>query len=212
MKKPQPQNLTALSDGTPTKIALLSTDIGYFYGPNPWPFNETLREALTIPTDNGSILLPDFGWTFAPGNYSWQFHGGNPYLMIGSTVKNDYTSADAGNGTDPAPVGNLRGTYLSYVSLTVKLYRQDGSVVQAEYLNFTSAPNNTAMGDQKFILESGKTVQVFFLPLSVQPRHRPLRNLRLFSISVSTDITKTCLRHFLLTTFGRELHSTAFQL
>jgi DNA-binding transcriptional ArsR family regulator len=163
MKKPQPQNLTASTDYTQTKIALLSTDIGYFYGPNPWPFNETLREALAIPIDNGSILLPDFGWTFSPENYSWRFHGGNPYLMIGATVKNDYTSTDALNGTDnTAPIGNFRNIYLSYVSLTAKLYRQDGTEVQAENLNFTSAPNNTVMGDQKFISESGKTTQVTF--------------------------------------------------
>jgi DNA-binding transcriptional ArsR family regulator len=165
-KKPQPQYLTTLTDGNSTKISLLSTDIGYFYGPNPWPLNETLREALTIPTDNGSILLPSFGWMFAPGNYSWIFsggNGGNPYLMIGATVKNDYTSADAGNGTDPtAPIGNLRGTYLSYLSLTVKLYSQDGSIVQTTNLNVTYAPNNTALGDQKFISESGTTTQVIF--------------------------------------------------
>jgi hypothetical protein len=85
IKKPnEPQYLTNLpdsnSESTPTKILLLPTDIGYFYGPNPLPFNETLRNALTVPLDNGSISLPDFGWQYASGNYSWDLMSGEPYL------------------------------------------------------------------------------------------------------------------------------------
>ena len=133
MKQPtEPQYLTSLPDneneGKPTKILLLSTNIGYFYGPNPWPFTETLRNELTVPLDNGSVSLPDFGWQYTPGNYRWALMTGEPYLMIGATIRNDYTSADAGNGNNPtAPIGNLRGSYLSYLSLTVRLYSQDGN-------------------------------------------------------------------------------------
>jgi hypothetical protein len=168
IKKPiESQYLTNLldikSEGNPTKILLLSTNMGYFYGPNPWPFNETLRNALTVPLDNGSISLPDFGWQYAPGDYNWLFMGGAPYLMIGATVRNDYTSVDAGNGNNPtAPIGNLRGSYLSYLSLTVRLYSQDDNIVKTTNLNFTYAPNNTALGDLKFISESGTTTQVLF--------------------------------------------------
>jgi DNA-binding transcriptional ArsR family regulator len=161
------QYLTTLSnsnsEGNPAKIFLLSTNTGYFYGPNPWPFNETLKDALTVSLDNGSVSMPDFGWQYAPGNYNWLFMGGGPYLMIGATVRNDYTSADAENGNNPtAPIGNLKGSYLSYLSLTVRLYSQDDNIVKTTYLNVTYAPNNTALGDQKFISESGTTTQVLF--------------------------------------------------
>ena len=161
------QYLTTLpgsnSGGNPTKIFLLSTTIGYFYEPNLPPFNESLRKALTIPLNGASVSLPDFGWQYAPGNYSWLLMSGAPYLMIGATVRNDYTSADAGSGTgSSSPIGNLRGVYLSYLSLTLKLYGQDGSIVQATNLNVTYAPNNTALGDQEFISESGTTTQVIF--------------------------------------------------
>jgi DNA-binding HxlR family transcriptional regulator len=178
IKQPaESQYLTTLPDsngeGT-TKILLLSTNIGYFYDPNPWPLSETLRDALTVPVDNGLVSLPDFGWQYAPGNYSWLLMSGGPYLMIGATIRNDYTSADAGNGNNPtAPIGNVRGVYLSFLSLTVKLYGQDGSIVQTTNLNVTSAPNNTALGDQEFISESGTTTQgVFYLsPSSLNIDH-----------------------------------------
>jgi len=168
IKQPnESQYLTTLpnstSEGSPTKILLVSTSIGYFYGPNIWPLSETLKDALTVPINNGSLSLPDFGWQYEPGNYSWLLMGGEPYLMIGATVRNDYTSADAGNSNNPsAPIGDVRGTYLSYLSLTVNLYGQDGSIVQTTQLNVTSAPNNAAVGDQKFISESGATTQVEF--------------------------------------------------
>jgi DNA-binding transcriptional ArsR family regulator len=187
-KPPEPQYLTNLSDsnseGKPTKILLLSTNIGYFFGPNPWPFNETLRNALTVPLDNGSISLPDFGWQYAPGNYSWLLMGGEPYLMIGANVRNDYTAADAGNGNNlTAPIGNIRGSYLSYLSLTARLYSQDGSIVQTTPLNVTYAPNNMALGDQKFISESGATTQVIFY---LSPSNLIIDHYEIFVSSLST--------------------------
>jgi DNA-binding HxlR family transcriptional regulator len=151
------------SRGNPTKIFLLSSTIGYFYGPNVLPFNENLRNALTVPLTNTTVSLPDFGWQYAPGNYSWLLMSGAPYLMIGAMVRNDYTSADAaGSAYSSSPIGNLRGVYLSYLSLIVKLYSQDGSVVQATNLNVNYAPNNTVLGNKEFLLESGTTTQVIF--------------------------------------------------
>ena len=189
IKKPtESQYLTNLpdsnSEGKPTKILLLSTSIGYFYGPNPWPFNKTLRNALTVPLDNGSVSLPDFGWQYAPGNYIWEFMGGEPYLMIGATIRNDYTSADAGNGNNPtAPIGNLRGSYLSYLSLTVRLYSQDGSIVQTKSLNANYPPNNVALGDQKFISQNGTTTQVMFY---LSPSSLSIDHYEIYVSSIST--------------------------
>ena len=161
------QYLTTLPEsnngGNPTKIFLLSTTIGYFYAPNLPPFNGSLRKALTIPLNSVSVSLPDFGWQYAPGNYSWLLMSGAPYLMIGATIRNDYTSADAKSGAgSSSPIGNLRGVYLSYLSLTVTLYSQDGSIMQAANLNVTAASDNTALGNQEFISESGTTTQVIF--------------------------------------------------
>jgi len=161
------QYLTTLpesnSGGNPTEIFLLSTTIGYSYEPNLPPFNETLRNALTVPLNSGSINLPDFGWQYVPGNYSYFLMSGAPYLMIGATIRNDYTSADAANSAgSSSPIGNLRGVYLSYLSLTVRLYSRDGSVIQATNLNVTYAPENSALGNQEFISESSMTTQVMF--------------------------------------------------
>jgi hypothetical protein len=182
------QYLTTIPDinneGNPTKILLLSTDIGYFYDPNPWPFNEPLRNALTIPLDNGSVSLPDFGWQYESGNYSWALMEGEPYLMIGNTIRNDYTSADAGNGnSSTAPIGNLRGSYLSYLSLSVRLYSQDGSIIQTKSLNAPSPPNNDALGDQKFISESGTTTQVIFY---LSPSSLSIDHYEIYVSSIST--------------------------
>jgi hypothetical protein len=187
-KLAEPQYLTSLpnnnSEEKPTKILLLSTNIGYFYGPNPWPFNETLRKALTIPLDNGSISLPDFGWQYAPDNYTWALMGGEPYLMIGATIRNDYTATDAGDGNNPtAPIGNLRGSYLSYLSLTVQLYSQDGNMVQTKSLNAPSPPNNIALGDQKFISESGAITQVIFY---LSPSSLEIDRYKIYVSSIST--------------------------
>jgi hypothetical protein len=120
------QYLTTLPDsnnnGSLTKIFLLSAAAWYHYGPSypfdtPW-FNGTgggyfsSQRAFEL-TNNRSISLSFWGWIIGEiGNYSYGTvggvgAGGNPYLMIGVTVRNDYTSTDAGNGSDPnAPIGN----------------------------------------------------------------------------------------------------------
>jgi DNA-binding HxlR family transcriptional regulator len=163
-RKPAPQNLTCLSDGKATKISLLSTDLGYCYAPNPMLLNATYRQTLQMQVDNRTIGMPVFGYSYAPGNYTWLISGmedSRGYLMIGATIRNDYAPSDATNRTD-TPISNLRGTYRSYVGLSVKLLRQDGSEVPANNLNFTYAQNYTNMGNKSFILESGATTQVTF--------------------------------------------------
>jgi hypothetical protein len=146
-----------------TKIFLVSTEPGYSYDPYPWPFTEALRNALVVPTDNESVNLPHFGWMFMPENYSYWISGGDPTLMIAITVRNDYTPADAGNGNDPsAPIdiNPLTGRATSVITLTAKLYSQNGSIIQATDRKTTQAP--TAVGEHKFVLGSGETTQIVF--------------------------------------------------
>jgi hypothetical protein len=200
------QYLTTLPDsnnnGSLTKIFLQSAAAWYHYGPaypfdSPW-FNGTgggyfsSQRAFEL-TDNRSISLSFWGWTIGDnGNYSYGAvsgggAGGNPYLMIGVTVRNDYTSVDAGNGSDPnAPIGNstpysqsiyhLTTQYVSFVKLNVNLVSQNGSVIQADEPGIQSP---TARGGQYFPLGSGETKQVVFYlyPSSL--------NIRSFEISVS---------------------------
>jgi hypothetical protein len=164
-------------EGNPTKIFLVSTVPGYAYDPYSWPFTNELRNALVVPTDNGSVRLPDFGWHFFPGNYGFTFHGGGgayPVLMIGVTVRNDYTPADAGNDANlNASIGTNPFTNISasWISLTVKFFDQNGSIVQAAAANVTQAP--TAIGGRKFALGSGETAQVvfYFTPPSLEVDH-----------------------------------------
>lgn len=187
------QYLTTLPDsnnnGSPTKIFLQSSAAWYHYGPacpfdTPW-FNGTgggsfsSQRAFEL-TDNRSIPLSFWGWQIGDdGNYSYGMVSGggvgeNPYLLIGVTVRNDYTSADAGNGSDPnAPIGNstafsrpyyasvynLTTPYVSFVNLTVKLISQDGSIIQADEPGIQSP---TARGGEYFPLGSGETKQVVF--------------------------------------------------
>ena len=176
--------LTTLPDsnnnGSLTKIFLESTAAWYHYGPaypfdTPW-FNGTeggyfsSQRAFEL-TDNRSISLSFWGWTIGDdGNYSYGMVSGNPYLMIGVTVRNDYTSADAGNGSDPnAPIGNstpysqslyhLTTQYVSFVNLNVNLISQNGSVIQADEPGIQSP---TPRGGNYFPLGSGETKQVVF--------------------------------------------------
>jgi hypothetical protein len=183
------QYLTTLPDsnnnGNLTKIFLQSAAAWYHYGPaypfnTPW-FNGTgggsfsSQRAFEL-TNNRSIPLSFWGWTFGDDwNYSYGAAsgggaGGTPYLMIGVTVRNDYTSTDAGNGSDPsAPIGNSTTTYasvyhsntqyVSFVNLAVKLISQDGSVIPADEPGIQSP---TPRGGTYFPLGSGETQQVAF--------------------------------------------------
>jgi DNA-binding HxlR family transcriptional regulator len=183
------QYLTTLPEsnnqGNVTKIFLDSTAAWYHYGPSypfdtPW-FNGTGSSSFSSQrafelTNNRSIPLSFWGWTIGEnGNYSYGAVSGggvgeNPYLMIGVTVRNDYTSADAGNGSDPnAPIGNstsryssiyhVTTPYVSFVNLSVKLISQDGSAIPADEPGIQSP---TARGGQYFALGNGETKQVVF--------------------------------------------------
>ena len=149
-----------------TKIYLVSTTVGYSYDPYPWPLNDVLRNNLIVSTDNGSIRLPDFGWNYLPGNYSFYTGGEIPVLMIGVTVRNDYTPFDAGNGNDPSmPIGNRTGNFLSSINLAVRIYSQDGSLIQIKYADNIPTPepsSTTKKGGTAFLLGSGQTKQVIF--------------------------------------------------
>ncbi len=183
------QYLTTLPEsndqGNLTKIFLDSTAAWYHYGPaypfdTPW-FNVTGSRSFSSQrafelTNNRSIPLSFWGWTIGDnGNYSYGASsgggaGGDPIMMIGVTVRNDYTSTDAGNGSDPnAPIGNstsrytsiyhLTTQYVSFVNLSVKLISQDGSVIPADEPGIQSP---TARGGQYFALGNGETKQVVF--------------------------------------------------
>jgi hypothetical protein len=173
------------NNGTLTKVFLQSSAAWYHYGPaypfdTPW-FNNTGGNSFSSQrvfelTDNRSISLSFWGWTIGDdGNYSYGIASGGgvgekPYLMIGVTVRNDFTSADAGNGSDPnAPIGNstafsrslyqVTSQYVSFVNLTVKLISQDGSVISADEPGIQSP---TARGGEYYPLGSGETKQVVF--------------------------------------------------
>ena len=185
------------NEGNQTKIYLESTLAWYQYEP-AYPFNITWFNSTThygsslqmVPlSDNRSIGVSFFGFTGigSNGNYEYLGTGPDPYLIIGVTIRNDYTSADAGNGSDPnAPIGkstssyesiyHLNTQYLSFVNLAIKLISQDGSVIPADELGIQSP---TARGGQYFPLGSGETKQVVFylIPSSL--------NIRSFEIYVS---------------------------
>lgn len=158
VKPAHPQYLATLPESGPegnqTKIFLESADLGFSY--NPFPYNAVLLK------ENGSTFVEDVGWWAF--QYSWasgDLVNGTKVLMIGATVRNDYTPEDAGIGINPSgPIGNLSGRYLSFLSLTVRLYTSNGSIVQAEEANLRSAP--TIIGGEQFVLGIGETKDVVF--------------------------------------------------
>lgn len=181
--------------GNLTKILLNSTSIGYHYGPaypfdTPW-FNSTgggyfSSERAFELTDNRSITLSYWGWSwFSNGDYTGvTYSSGDPCLYIRVTVTNDYTPADAGNGSDPsAPIGNSTSRYVSFISLTAKLYSQNGSIIQAEEPYFFNPP--TAINEQQLALGSGETAQVVFYlnPSSINIDHYEIYVSYLSSVS-----------------------------
>lgn len=96
--------------------------------------------------------------------YSWMsYTSDEPFLLIGATVKNDYTLEDAENLTDQnAPVSNLTsmGNSWSFVKLTVKLYDAHGNIIESTEPIFTGS--STALGSREFVVKSGGTTQVVF--------------------------------------------------
>jgi len=154
--------------GEITKIFLNHTAPSYSYRPaypftTPWtngsgPFSS--RRVFEL-TNNRSIALSFWGWQFnAGGQYGGVTGGDAPALNIGVTVRNDYTSADLG-----APIGNITGSYISSVTLGIRFYSWNGSIVEVPKAKGIAAPtasSNTAMGGVTFLLASGQTKQVIF--------------------------------------------------
>ena len=168
--------LTTLPDQNgeenPTKIFLSSTAAGYHYLPaypftTPW-FNGSdryfsSRRAFEL-TENRSIALSFWGWTFDAGGimagmYEYQIgtYARDPVLIIGATIRNDYTSADLGEA-----VGNRTGSYVSSINLAVRLYRQNGSIIEVSVAENASASSRMAIGGVQFLLGTDQTKQVIF--------------------------------------------------
>lgn len=155
-----------------TKIFLSSTTAGYHYLPaylftTPW-FNGSgggfsSQRAFEL-TNNRSIALSFWGWTFDAGGlmagmYEYQIgtYARDPVLIIAVTIRNDYTSADLGG-----PVGNRTGSYVSSINLAVRLYSQNGSIIEASVSQNASASSRMAIGGVPFLLGTGQTKHVIF--------------------------------------------------
>jgi hypothetical protein len=149
-----------------TKIYLTNSGASISYLPaypftSPWingsgPFSSLRNFELT---NNRSIALSFWGWWFEKGG---TFGGvsGAPTLNIGVTVRNDYTSSDAG-----APIGNRTSNYISSVTLGIRFYSWNGSIIELPKNTGVTAPtasSNTAMGGVPFLLESGQEKEVIF--------------------------------------------------
>jgi hypothetical protein len=94
----------------------------------------------------------------------YEYHIGtyarNQVLIIGITIRNDYTSADV-----DAPIGNRTGSYISIVNLGIRFYSHNGSIIEVSENSDITAPtasSNTKMGGVPFYLVSGQTQQVIF--------------------------------------------------
>ena len=168
---------------TTTKIFLISTAAGYHYLPTiklttdlfKIKFNSTWSRGILELTQNRSILLSRWGWTFdAGGLYAgrYEYHIGtyaqNPVLIIGVTIKSDYSSADF----DEA-VGNRTGKYVSSINLGVQLYSQNGSLIEASATKNSWTSSKIAVGGVSFLLEAGQSKQVIFYlsPVSMDIDH-----------------------------------------
>lgn len=162
-----------------TKIFLSSTAAGYQYLPaypftTPW-FGDRVNSGGYFSSrrefelsQNRSITLSFWGWTFddgglAAGRYEYGIGTGDPVLIIAATIRNDYTSADLG-----APIGNrINGSYVSSINLAVRLYSQNGSIIQvlesaSRARAQSSAGSSTAVGGAQFLLGTNQTKQVIF--------------------------------------------------
>ena len=174
-----------------TKIFLVSTAAGYHYFPTtefttdlfkPKFVSNWSRGTLEL-TQNRSILLLRWGWTFdagglSAGSYEYQIgsYAQNPVLIIGTTIKSDYSS------TDFEAVGNRTGKYVSSINLAVRLYSQNGSLVEASSLKNAWTSSKTAVGGVSFLLEAGQSKQVIFY---LSPSGLDIDHYEIFVSSVS---------------------------
>ena len=163
------------SEEKTTKVFLNSTAAGYHYLPTMEyttdlfkvrGSNTSSRGILEL-TQNRSIVLSRWGWTFdagglAAGRYEYGIgtYAQNPVLIIGVTIRSDYTSADLGEF-----VGNRTGSYVSTINLAVRIYSRNGSIIQiinADNISSQDPFSPTKKGGTAFLLGSGQTKQVVF--------------------------------------------------
>jgi hypothetical protein len=155
-----------------TKVFLNSTAAGYHYFPTmefttdlfKVSGSSTSSRGILELTQDRSIVLSRWGWTFdagglAAGCYEYQIgtYAQNPVLIIGATIRSDYTSADLGDA-----VGNRTGNYVSSINLAVRLYSQNGSVIEASAKKNGWTSSQTAVGGLPFLLGAGQSKQVIF--------------------------------------------------
>lgn len=136
------------SNGNITKIYLESAEARYLWFPPPNFINTTdfinttvhswqtilivsgnTYEWVTISNITRTVYLSNTSSGLVSFS-SIPYMGHNP-LMIHAVVRNDYTPADANPNNPNAPIGNLTSRYVSFVTLTVRLYSQNGSIIQA---------------------------------------------------------------------------------
>ena len=157
------------SEGDPTKIFMSSTAVGYHYFPaypfsTPW-FNSSGGSFSSIRsfelTKNRSIELSFWGWTLGLDVEMYQYQIGtyaqDPVLIIAVTIRNDYTSADLGE-----TVANRTGSYVSSVNLALRLFRQNGSIIEAPTAENISTSPDKLIGGVPFLLETGQAKQIIF--------------------------------------------------
>jgi hypothetical protein len=168
---------------TTTKIFLISTAAGFHYFPTmefttdlfKIKFNSTWSRGILELTQNRSILLSRWGWTFdagglLDGSYEYQIgtYAQNPVLIIGATIKSDYSSADFSE-----TVGTRTGKYFSSINLGVQLYSQNGSLIETSAIKNAWTSSKTAVGGVSFLLEAGQSKHVIFYlsPVSIDIDH-----------------------------------------
>jgi hypothetical protein len=155
-----------------TKIFLNSTAAGYHYLPTTEFTTDLFKvrgnanssRGILELTQNRSIVLSRWGWTFdagglSAGAYEYQIgtYAQNPVLIIGVTIRSDYTSADLGEA-----VGNRTGNYVSSINLALRLYSHNGSVIEASVKENVWSSSQTAVGGLPFLLGAGQSKQVVF--------------------------------------------------
>jgi DNA-binding transcriptional ArsR family regulator len=159
-------------EGNMTKILLESTEVWFQSDQVISPFSDFANIQLKLSgalgmynVDVGGNNVTLFIARYDTFNgYAWMsYTGDKPILLIGATVRNDYTLEDAENliGQN-APVSNLTSmdNCWSFVKLTAKLYDKLGNVIEAPDANFTGP--YPSMGSQEFVVKSGGTTQVVF--------------------------------------------------
>ncbi len=190
-----PESATPNGVGNLTRIFLLSSETIWIWEPanstfkpvpaasNGWvnfttvirygtPTGEIVTVNETSTQRQGTFISPRVfispPWFAGPSDgYGWSiFPSQDPVLEIGVTVRNDYTSADAGNGSGlSSPIGS--STAESFIMFTAKLYSSNGSLIQTQQLTPPYAET------RELTLLSGQTkpFTLFFSPDSLQIDH-----------------------------------------